>query len=64
MIYSEFQNKRISLLGMGCMRFPTLEDGKIDEALTEKMVAFAIENGVNYFGRRRTHDQSYPARYR
>lgn len=54
MIYSEFQNKSLSLLGMGCMRFPTLEDGKIDEALTEKMVAFAIENGVNYF------DTAYP----
>ena len=54
MIYSEFQNKSLSLLGMGCMRFPTLENGKIDEALTEKMVAFAIENGVNYF------DTAYP----
>ncbi|MBO5785791.1 MAG: aldo/keto reductase [Clostridia bacterium] len=42
------------MLGMGCMRFPTLENGKIDEALTEKMVAFAIENGVNYF------DTAYP----
>ena len=54
MIYSEFQNKSLSLLGMGCMRFPTLENGKIDEALTEKMVDFAIENGVNYF------DTAYP----
>ncbi len=54
MIYSEFQNKSLSLLGMGCMRLPTDENGKIDEAKTSEMVAFAIENGVNYF------DTAYP----
>ena len=54
MIYSNFQNKSLSLLGMGCMRFPTLENGKIDESLTEQMVALAIQNGVNYF------DTAYP----
>ena len=54
MIYSNFQNKSLSLLGMGCMRFPTLENGKIDENLTEQMVALAIQNGVNYF------DTAYP----
>ncbi len=54
MIYSEFQNKSLSLLGMGCMRLPTLENGKIDENATREMVAFAIENDVNYF------DTAYP----
>ena len=54
MIYSDFQGKNLSLLGMGCMRFPTLENGKIDESLTEQMVALAIQNGVNYF------DTAYP----
>ncbi len=54
MIYSEFQNKSLSLLGLGCMRLPTDENGKIDEAKTSEMVAFAIENGVNYF------DTAYP----
>lgn len=54
MIYSEFQNKSLSLLGLGCMRLPTLENGKIDEEATREMVAFAMQNGVNYF------DTAYP----
>lgn len=36
-----------SLLGFGCMRFPT-KDGKIDEARAEKMMDDAIARGVNY----------------
>lgn len=35
-----------SLLGFGCMRFPT-KDGKIDEERAEKMMDEAIERGVN-----------------
>ena len=37
-----------SLLGFGCMRFPTLEDGKIDEILAEKMLDQAMAQGVTY----------------
>lgn len=37
-----------SLLGFGCMRFPQQPDGKIDEALAEKMLDRAIAEGVNY----------------
>lgn len=37
-----------SLLGFGCMRFPT-KDGKIDEALAEQMLDDAYKAGVNYF---------------
>lgn len=37
-----------SLLGFGCMRFPT-KDGKIDEERAEKMLDRAYEAGVNYF---------------
>jgi predicted aldo/keto reductase-like oxidoreductase len=33
----------LSILGFGCMRFPK------DELETEKLVLYAIENGVNYF---------------
>lgn len=43
-----------SLLGFGCMRFPTTEDGRIDEARAEKMLDMAYEAGVNYF------DTAYP----
>lgn len=35
MIYKDFQNKKLSLLGFGTMRFPVLEDGSIDEAQVE-----------------------------
>lgn len=38
-----------SLLGFGCMRFPTTKDGKIDEEAATKMLDIAYENGVNYF---------------
>ncbi len=43
-----------SLLGFGCMRFPLKEDGSIDEVEAEKMIDFALENGVTYI------DTAYP----
>lgn len=43
-----------SLLGFGCMRFPTTVEGKIDEPQAEKMLDMAYEAGVNYF------DTAYP----
>ena len=49
MIYQEICGDQLSALGFGAMRLPTLEDGTIDEALVEKMVAYAMEHGVNYF---------------
>ncbi len=50
MIYKKFQDLELSALGMGAMRLPvgkSYED--IDEAATEEMVAYAMENGVNYY---------------
>lgn len=38
----------ISILGFGCMRFPS-NMGRIDVEKTEKLVVEAIERGVNYF---------------
>ncbi|MBR2782876.1 MAG: aldo/keto reductase [Firmicutes bacterium] len=51
MIYKEFKGKKLSALGMGCMRLPLL-DGKtehIDEAQVEEMAAYAMAHGVNYY---------------
>ncbi|MDE6845286.1 MAG: aldo/keto reductase, partial [Lachnospiraceae bacterium] len=50
MIYKEFQDLKLSALGMGAMRLPTGgSDADIDEAATEEMVAYAMQNGVNYY---------------
>ena len=38
-----------SLLGFGCMRFPTLEGGAIDEEQAMAMLDRAYQSGVNYF---------------
>lgn len=54
MIYTDFQNDKLSLLGFGTMRLPLLSDGSIDEPQTQKMVDYAMEHGVNYF------DTAYP----
>ena len=49
MIYSDFQEEKLSLLGFGAMRLPCLADGSIDEAQVAEMVAMAMDAGVNYF---------------
>ncbi len=40
--------EEISILGYGCMRFPT-KGGRIDMERTERQILMAIEKGVNYF---------------
>lgn len=42
-----------SLLGYGCMRFPTI-DGEIDEVKSQALLDYAYENGITYF------DTAYP----
>ena len=51
MIYKEFQDLKLSGLGMGTMRLPVInhENGKIDEEETQRMVAYAMEHGINYY---------------
>lgn len=45
---------RTSLLGFGCMRFPTNEDGSINEKEALAMIDKAYQSGVTYF------DTAYP----
>ncbi len=39
---------KVSVLGYGCMRFPTKKDGSINEERATKQLLYAIEQGVNY----------------
>ena len=48
MIYTVFQDKKLSQLGFGTMRLP-MTGSVIDEAQVADMVHLAMENGVNYF---------------
>ena len=57
MIYSNFDTKKLSLLGFGAMRLPLTSDAPdapVDEKLTAEMVDYAISHDVNYF------DTAYP----
>ncbi len=51
MIYKDFQGKKLSALGMGCMRLPVIngESSSIDIEAVKEMVAYAMKNGVNYY---------------
>lgn len=51
MIYKQFQDLKLSALGMGAMRLPVLngEDNQIDEEATQQMVDYAMEQGINYY---------------
>jgi predicted aldo/keto reductase-like oxidoreductase len=54
MKYNVVCNEKLSLLGFGLMRLPLMENGEIDQKHLEKMVEYALGNGVNYF------DTAYP----
>ena len=50
MIYKSFKGKSLSALGLGTMRLPLIEGTQnIDQDKVNKMVDYAIENGINYF---------------
>lgn len=51
MIYRDFQDLKLSALGMGAMRLPVIsgDDGNVDEKAAEEMVDYAMAHGVNYY---------------
>ena len=51
MIYRDFQDLKLSALGMGAMRLPVIDgnDGVVDEKAAAEMVAYAMSQGVNYY---------------
>lgn len=51
MIYNKFQDKELSALAYGCMRFPVLneKDDQIDENAAFELIDYALANGINYF---------------
>lgn len=51
MIYKDYQGLKLSALGMGTMRLPVIDgdDARVDEAAVKEMVAYAMENGINYY---------------
>ena len=51
MIYTDFQDEKLSLFGMGCMRLPLIDgvDSNIDKAAATAMIDYAMEQGVNYY---------------
>lgn len=51
MIYKDYQDMKLSALGMGAMRLPVIEgdDARIDEEAAKEMVAYAMEKGINYY---------------
>jgi len=52
MVYKKkFKELELSALGMGCMRLPCIDgdDARPDQEQVNKMVDYAIANGINYF---------------
>ncbi len=51
MIYKDFQDIKLSSLGLGAMRLPVIDgdDSRIDEEASMEMVAYAMEQGINYY---------------
>ena len=51
MVYRDYQDLKLSALGMGAMHLPVTDgdDARIDEEKTMEMVAYAMEHGINYY---------------
>ncbi|MDE5558033.1 MAG: aldo/keto reductase [Ruminococcus sp.] len=51
MIYRDFQDIKLSGLGLGMMRLPVIDgdDSRIDEEKSAEMIDYAMKNGINYY---------------
>lgn len=51
MIYKDYQNMKLSALGMGTMRLPVVngDDAQVDERATAQMIDYAMKKGINYY---------------
>ncbi len=49
MIYIIFKDKKLSALGMGCMRLPLTDSNEIDINATREMIDYSMKNGINYY---------------
>ena len=51
MIYRDFQDMKLSALGLGTMRLPVIDgdDAKIDEKAAAELIDYAMEQGINYY---------------
>lgn len=50
MIYNEVCGEKLSSLGLGTLRLPTVngEDSCVDYEMTREMISYALSNGINY----------------
>ena len=51
MIYRDFQDLKLSALGLGTMRLPVMDgdDSKIDTTAADELIGYAMEHGINYY---------------
>lgn len=51
MYYNDFKEKKLSGLGLGCMRLPLIDgdDKRPDPVAVQEMIDYAMANGINYY---------------
>ena len=51
MYYKEIAGEKVSALGMGNMRLPTLDgqDNRIDREKAQEIIDYAMSHGINYY---------------